>query len=241
MPTDPDISLSATSLDVDTRVVRNILILVGQDAPGTSGAESGEGETMETSAATVSASQEKRCVRCHTLLGATQDREVTANGLFCRSCHNNLQSERARAIEDQSRDINYPMALLGALVGGTIGVLAWWGITVMSNTAFGVVAILIGIAVGKGATWMAGNKTSRGVQVMSVVIAGVSFFYASYLVNRTFVQQALAKDGKEVLLSLFPNPDLFLRVVLLDFDFLTGLFLAIALYEAWKFSAPLKA
>jgi len=119
-------------------------------------------------------------------------------------------------------------------------VLAWWGITVMTNTAFGIVAILIGVAVGKGAMMMAGNKTSRGVQTMSLVIAGLSFFYASYLVNRTFVQQALAKEGKEIFLSLLPNPELFFRVVFLDFDFLTGLFLAIALWEAWKLSAPLK-
>ncbi len=154
---------------------------------------------------------------------------------------NHLQSEGTRTIEELSQDINYPMALVGALAGGTLGVLAWWGITVMSNTAFGIVAILIGVAVGKGATWAAGNRTSRGVQAMSMAIAGLSFFYASYLVNRTFVQQAMAKEGKEVFLSLLPNPELFFRVVFLNFDFLTGLFLAIALYEAWKLSAPLKA
>src|SRR5262249_42431616 len=196
---------------------------------------------METSAARVSAPEEKRCVRCNTLLGASQDRQVTVNGLVCGPCYNNLQSERARSIEEQGRDINYLMALLGALAGGAVGVLAWWGITVMTNTAFGIVAILIGVAVGKGATWMAGNKTSRGVQVMALVVAGVSFFYASYLVNRTFVQQAMAKEGKEILLSFFPNPELFFRVVFLGFDLFSGLFLAIALWEAWKLSAPLKA
>jgi len=195
---------------------------------------------MDTSAARVPVPQEQTCTRCHTVLTRTQDRVVTQNGLYCRPCHNNLQSETVRTVEEQGRDINYPMALVGALLGGTIGVLAWWGITVMTNTAFGIVAIVIGVAVGKGATLMAGNKTSRGVQTMALAVAGLSFFYASYLVNRTFVQQALAKEGKEIFLSLLPNPELFFRVVFLDFDFLTGLFLAIALWEAWKLSAPLK-
>ena len=130
------------------------------------------------------------------------------------------------------------MALIGALAGATTGVLVWWGITVWSNTAFGIVAILIGLAVGKGALLLSGNRGARGLQILSLVVSGIAYFYATYLVNRTFLQQALAKEGNAVVLSLLPNPTMFFEVVRLGFGGMDVLFLAIVLYEAWKLPAP---
>jgi len=195
---------------------------------------------METSTATAQVPEHATCSQCHTVLSGTQDQVVTPEGIFCRPCSNNLRSERERLVQEQGRDVNYPMGLVGALLGGSAGVLAWWCITVWTNIAFGAVAILIGIAVGKGATLLVGDKRSRGLQVMSMAVAGVSFFYATYLVNRSFVQQALAKEGKEIALSFLPNPHMLFTVISLNFDFLDTLFLAIVLWEAWKLTAPMK-
>lgn len=195
---------------------------------------------MQPNTATAQAPAPITCARCHTALSRAQDQVVTPGGILCRPCSNNLRSDLERAAQEQSQDINYPMALLGALLGGSAGVLAWWGITVWTNTAFGVVAILIGIAVGKGVTLLAGNKRSRSLQALSVTVAGGAFFYATYLVNRTFVQQALAKEGKEIILTLLPNPSMFLHVITLNFDMLDTVFLAIVLWEAWKIPAPAK-
>ncbi|PYQ11675.1 MAG: hypothetical protein DMH00_07560 [Acidobacteria bacterium] len=193
---------------------------------------------MQSSAERVQVPEETTCTRCGSVLSESQDRETTTEGILCRPCSNNRRSELQRLVEEQSWDVNYPMALLGALLGGATGVLAWWCITVWSNFAFGAVAILIGLAVGKGATFLAGDKRSRGLQVMSLGVAGTAYFYATYLVNRTFVQQALAKGGREVALSFLPNPVLFYRVVSLNLDVLDVLFLGIVLYEAWKLTAP---
>jgi hypothetical protein len=195
---------------------------------------------MQPNAATAQAPSQMTCNRCNTLLTGTQDHVKTPEGVLCRPCSNNLQSDRNRSLQEQSRDINYPMALLGALLGGTAGVLAWWSITVFTNTAFGLVAILIGIAVGKCVTLLAGNKRSRGLQIMSLSVAGCAFFYASFLVNRSFIQQALEKEGKEMALAVLPNPTIMLNVVALNFDVMSVLFLAITLWEAWKIPGPVK-
>jgi hypothetical protein len=184
--------------------------------------------------------EEKTCLRCHTILSPGQDHEIAPEGVFCRPCFQVRQSERDRGMREEAQDINYPAALLGALLGGTAGVVAWWGVTVLSNIAFGAVAILIGVAVAKGATLMTGNKRSRSLQVMCLTVAGVAFFYATYLVNRTFIQQALAREGKEAMLSILPDPTLFLRVITIHFDPFNLLFLGIVFWEAWKFTAPLK-
>jgi hypothetical protein len=195
---------------------------------------------MQASAATAQVPQPTSCSRCHTALSETQDRVVTPEGVLCRPCSNNLRSERERLVQEQGRDVNYPMALMGALLGGCAGVLAWWCITVWTNIAFGAVAILIGIAVGKGATLLVGDKRSRGLQIMSLAVAGASFFYATYVVNRTFVQQALAKEGKEIALSFLPNLHMLFTVISLNFNFLDTVFLAIVLWEAWRLTAPMK-
>ena len=197
---------------------------------------------MQTNTATarVPEPEEVFCAQCHTSLSEGQNREVTEAGTFCRPCFNNLRNQLDREIQEQSTDINYPMALVGGVVGGVLGILAWWGITVMTEIAFGIVAIVIGIAVGKGVTLMAGGKRSRGLQVMSAIVAALSFFYASYLVNRTFILQAFAERGEEVVLSLFPTPEMFFRVVSAGFGLFEVLFLGIVLYEAWKLPAPIK-
>lgn len=58
--------------------------------------------------------------------------------------------------------------------------------------------------------------------------------------ERTFIQQALAKEGKESVLPFLPAPSLFYGVVSINFDAFSLLFLSIVLWEAWKLPAPVK-
>jgi hypothetical protein len=195
---------------------------------------------METSAATAQFPEITTCTRCRVVITGTENHEITPDGIICRSCSESHRWELERSRPEQGQEINYPAALMGALLGGAAGVLAWWIVTVWSHISFGAVAILIGIAVGKGATLMSGNQRSRGLQILSATVAGASFFYATYLVHRSFLQQALAQAGKEASFSLLPDPMLFFRVVSLNFEMFDVLFLAIVLWEAWKLTAPVK-
>ena len=183
---------------------------------------------------------EVRCAECRTRLAEGQDREVTERGAFCRTCFDNLRAQLARAVEAQGEDINYPRALMGALGGGAAGALAWWGFTVLTHVAFGLVAVVIGFAVGKGVVLMSAGKRSRGLQTLSVAVALLSFFYATYLVNRTFLLKASAEQGTPAALSLLPGPALFFNVVALGFGLMDLVFLAIVVYESWKIPAPVR-
>ena len=180
------------------------------------------------------------CGECGTKLEENDDREVTDNGTFCRPCYNNLTAQLQQIVAAQSQDINYPMAAVGSLGGAAIGVVAWWGFTVVTEIAFGLVAVVIGFAVGKGTVMLAGNKRAGGLQAMSIVVSVVAFFYASYLVNRTFIQQAFEEEGMEGVLPLLPPPDLFVEVVKAGFHPIDLVFLAIVVYQAWKIPAPIK-
>jgi hypothetical protein len=194
---------------------------------------------MEESTGTVTA-EAVRCSECGTTLPEGYDREVTAEGTFCRSCFERLREEVRRALEAQGVDVPWTRAALGGLAGAVLGILAWWGFTVLTSIAFGLIAVGIGIAVGKGVTLAAGGKRSRGLQVLSILISVSAFAYASYLVNRTFVHRAWAEQGTAGALPLFPHPPLFIEVATLGFGVMDVVFLAIVVYQAWKIPAPIR-
>jgi hypothetical protein len=189
---------------------------------------------------TVAEPEAARCAECNTALAEGQDRETTEDSVFCRPCFNNLTSQLQHAVAAQSQDVNYPMAVVGGLLGAAVGVLVWWGFTVVTNISFGLVAVVIGFAVGKGVVMLSGNKRSQGLQITSVAISILGFVYASYLVTRTFVQKALAEDGQELILPWVPAPDVLINVLRLSFGFMDVVFLAIVVYEAWKIPAPIR-
>ena len=194
-----------------------------------------EGETDSMAPA-----EEVRCAECDTLLTAGMDREVTDDAAFCRPCYGNLTAQLQQVVARQGEDIDYSKALVGGLAGAVVGVVAWWGFTVVTGIAFGLVAIVIGITVGKGITLLVGGKRHQNLQFMSVAISALAFFYASYLVSRTFVHRAYAGQGEEIVLPLVPGPELFVDVIGLGFGVMDLVFLAFVVYQAWKIPAPFK-
>ena len=183
---------------------------------------------------------ELRCKECRTLIAAGQDHEVTEDGVFCRHCYDALRQQIVEVVSSQMRNVNYPMAFVLGLAGAAAGVVAWWGFTVLTEIAFGFVAIVIGLAVGKGVIFGSGGKRSRGLQIMSVAISTVAFFYASYLVTRSFVLGAMAESGEPIVLPWLPDLHLFYTVVSLNFGVMELVFLAIVLYAAWRLPAPIR-
>jgi len=183
---------------------------------------------------------EVRCAECGATLGEGQEREVTEDGTFCRPCFNNLMAQVQQVFAAQGQQINYLMAMVGGVAGGAAGVLVWWGFTVVTGIAFGLIAVVIGIAVGKGIVLLSGNKRHLNLQVMSVVISALGFIYASYLVNRTYVNQSFIEQGSDFVLPMIPVPELLIEVVGLDFGILDLVFLGIVVFQAWTIPAPVR-
>lgn len=179
------------------------------------------------------------CAQCGRIL-TPEDRVAAGDRVFCRACYASLRAELEQAIGAMSSDINYLNATVGAVLGGTVGALLWWGITVATSMSFGLVAIAIGFLAGFGAVKFAGGKRSGGLQAIAITVSLVSYAIATYLVNMTFVNRALAAQGETFRLAFPPqNPELFLKAVMLDFGLMDGVFLAIVIWEAWKIPRPL--
>ena len=179
------------------------------------------------------------CAECRTSLFEGQDRQPTDDGTFCRPCFERLTHEVKQALASQEHDIDYPMAMVGGVGGAAVGVVAWWGFTVLTNISFGLVAVVIGFATGKGVSKFTGGKRHLNLQIISALIAIAGFAYASYLVNRSFFHAALAEQGQGLLLPWLPSPSLLYAVVSAGFGVMDIVFLAILTWEAWKIPAPL--
>ena len=184
--------------------------------------------------------QDVRCAECEMVLVEGQDRETTEDAVFCRPCFNNLTAQLQDVVAAQGQDINYMNAAVGGLGGAALGVVVWWGFTVLTNIAFGLVAVVIGFAVGKGIVLLTGGKRHFNLQILSASIAMIAYFYASYLVTRTFVNEALLAEGQDMVLTMLPDPSLFVEVIGLGFGFMDVVFLAFVIIQAWKMPAPLK-
>jgi hypothetical protein len=191
------------------------------------------GGTMEGDAAVES------CAQCSKTLTA-DDRIATGDRVFCRSCYASLRAELEDAVAAMSTDVNYLNATAGAVLGGVVGALAWWAFTVLTHIAFGLFAVAIGFLVGYGAVKFAGGKRSGGLQALCIVVALLSYFTAVYLVNMTFINKELADHGDAFRVAFPPqNLTLLFRVVSIDFGVMDLVFLAIAVYEAWKIPKPI--
>lgn len=194
-------------------------------------------ETPVPSEAAVTAAE--ACAQCGRTL-VSGDRVETGGRVFCRSCYTSLRAELEQVVGAMSSDINYANATVGALLGGAVGALAWWGFTVLTHWSVGLIAIAIGWLAGFGAVKFAGEKRSAALQWIAVGAAALSYLVASYLVNMTFANKTLAERGEGFRVPFPPtSPEMFFNVVALGFGMMDVVFLAIALWEAWKQPKPL--
>jgi hypothetical protein len=179
------------------------------------------------------------CLQCNRELRADEPNVPVQDGLFCQSCAGQLQAELARLERSQSEGVNYPLSTFGGLLGGAVGVLAWWGFTVMTKISFGLVAVVIGYAVGHGVLRIGGYRRAVGLQVISATIAALSFVVASFLVTRSFYNISAVEQGFE-LLPLVPPLPVLIEVLKMGGSPMDLLFLGIVLYEAWRIPAPMR-
>lgn len=184
-----------------------------------------------------SAAAPRACLQCNRELRADEPHVAVQDGLFCEACAGQLRAELARLEASQGEGVNYPLSAFGGVLGGALGVLAWWGFTVATQVSFGLVAVVIGYAVGHGVLRVGGYRRSLGLQGLSATIAALSFAVASFLVNRSFYNMSAVEQGFELLPVVVPLP-LAIEVLKMGASPMDLIFLGIVLYEAWRIPAP---
>jgi hypothetical protein len=180
------------------------------------------------------------CTRCGSPLRA-DDRVEAGGHVYCGPCHEALLQRLEDVGGPTSTHVNYPAAIVGALLGGAAGAACWWGFIVVTDVAFDFVAVLIGLFVGRGATRFAGDKRSRGLQALSAGVALASFLAASYLVNVAHANRGLLERGESWRVPMWPaHPLAFWDLMTVGFGVMDLVLLAIVLWEAWQIPAPVR-
>ncbi|MCB9764611.1 MAG: hypothetical protein H6739_32855 [Alphaproteobacteria bacterium] len=179
------------------------------------------------------------CIECDTPFQPGEARHNVDAGVLCDPCYRNLRAQLEAIVAHQSKGLNLPMSTLGGLLGGAAGVLVWWGFTVATEVAFGLVAVVIGYAVGHGVLRLGGHKRAQSLQILSVVIAVVSYAVATYLVNRSFINKVLIERGSDTLPLIVP-PELMSEILMTGASAMDLVFLGIVIFEAWRIPAPLR-
>lgn len=177
------------------------------------------------------------CAKCQSAI--PQGEEIaTEQAAFCKPCFQEITEEIQAQLAEQGKNINFGGAVAGGLLGGILGALVWWGIVVVAKYQLGLIAILVGWAVGKGVHILSGYKRAVSLQILAVAITAVSYVMASYFVVRTFFQSYAAENNLSGGLPLLPDPGLLFEVVTSGMELWDILFLGIALWQAWKIPAP---
>jgi hypothetical protein len=131
----------------------------------------------------------------------------------------------------------------GLALGAGAAVVAaaiWTLIVVITDYQVGIAAIGVAFLVATAIRYGAGGSSSIGLRVGSVGLTVLSMGFAEFLIVRHFVKQALAAEGLNVSIPLLIAPWEMVMVVgesLAEYP-VTLLFWALAVFFAWRFSAP---
>jgi hypothetical protein len=134
-------------------------------------------------------------------------------------------------VQDNDK-VNYLGAILLGFAAAVLASLLWYGFVVLTNIQFGLVAVIIGWAIGFGVVKGSGNQRGFGLVVISLALTLFAMMYSLYLVIRHFINE----ETGEALFPIFADPIVMvmLNVAYIKEDLLTLLFWAIALYGAYK-------
>jgi hypothetical protein len=139
---------------------------------------------------------------CRICSGTSVDQPLLLNGVVdrvCPSCIERLQAE-ARQMESsyEALEMNIPLAVGVSVVLGILGAAAWAAVMVVTNRMFWILAIGIGVLIGKGASKAAG-RVGWQIQVVSGVFTVLSVLlglvlYAGFIIREHLLKQGLAFD-----------------------------------------------
>jgi hypothetical protein len=129
-----------------------------------------------------------------------------------------------------------------ALGTGAAAVAAalWAALVAVTNFQIGLVAIGVAVLVAGAVRLGSGGLSNAAVRAGSVGLTVVAMALAEFLIVRHFVNAELAAEGSEHFVPLLISPVDMLLVAAdsLRYDPLTLVFWAIAVFTAWRFSAP---
>lgn len=190
------------------------------------------------------------CLRCERPLCGVCSRTF-AGKTYCETCAASLErkaEQRYQAAGDPAaiarsipsapispaNPVSYGRSLFFAVLGGALGALIWFAVVTATDMKLGIVAIGVGILVGRGAVLGAGGRGGRGVALLALGVAIVAMGAGEYLMMNHAVLRYMAEHQIATPASGFIGFDLFTKVYGAGFSFMDLVFYAIGAHQAWR-------
>jgi hypothetical protein len=126
------------------------------------------------------------CVACQQ---PVTDRYFDVNGqMTCPTCRESI----ANTLE-KNPGWTAPFIALGAgLGGGLVGALLYYAVLKLTGYEIGLIAIVVGLIVGRAVRWGSGGRGGRGYQVMAVAITYIAIVstYVPFIIEAVRTSQA---------------------------------------------------
>ncbi len=141
------------------------------------------------------------CTPCCSVCGRYGDVDVYSieNNVsaLCTGCYGTLQNDVVENIlSDSSIRMNYPMGVLGAILGGICGALIWILFSVMGRIGW-MAGLVAGFGGVMGFKWL-GKKISTAGIVLSIIISFIFLFMGMYIAAGIDMYNALTAEGISV-------------------------------------------
>jgi hypothetical protein len=156
-----------------------------------------------------------------------------ANRFTCDNCA--AQIRRAIGHNSVAPGV-FAVAAAAGLLAGLVGGAVWAAVVEITHINVGILAALIGVAVGKAIHFVSGKSRGVALQWLSAILAVIGVAGGDFMIACWEIVKALHKDGAEA------TPQIVLRVLQdnarMLFSPMDLVWIAIAAYAAWRLCKP---
>ncbi len=143
------------------------------------------------------------------------------------------QPTAEHAVAQLKAQQNFALAIPAGLVAAIVGAALWAGVVFSTDMKIGYIALALGYLVGQ-AIKLTGNGLDRKFGILGAVCAAIGWALGTVLSDVAFLAKHVGKPFVDVLTGL--GVDRIFSLATNALDPMDVLFLAIAVYEGYRFS-----
>jgi len=180
------------------------------------------------------------CLKCKAVL--SEEQEVLIKGrtrsedfILCEDCASGIEQR----FKEETQNPRFITAILLGLAAALAASFAWYGLVVLTDYQWAILAIAVSWLIAWSVMWGAGRKRGRWLQVISLLITFFTMFFSSYLITHHFYVQFLSQEGPVTVPYIMPFQDMLDLVIReMNADIYMVFFWFVAMVEAYSIPAP---
>ena len=161
--------------------------------------------------------------------------EMVEHNTICKTCHAKVLVELD---SENATEKDIPMAILGGLVGSSLGAFLWAFVTILTGYQIGYAAIGVGFLTGHGVALAVGKRKAFFLQIISGVWATIGCVVGNMVITIYYVTKSVDIEQVKINYFDFKLWNLAFEEYQKDFGFFSLIWIGFAIWFSWRTSAP---